>query len=246
MQASFNLDAIELFVVFVLPGLISMQVYRLVMPARALEWGNAIIHGLFYSSVNFAILSPLIFWAQQGDFVQSHPVLYSVGLIAVLFVFPIIWPLLLGKIYRSKWFKRFQIPYPTAWDYFFDKREEVFALIHLNDGNFIGGYFGGDSYAGDFPNDGDLYLQAVYSLDDDGHFLEPVEMTRGMVIRKDQYDLIEFFVVPPQNEDEEDGEILRQELQPVAENRPWLLRDEQDGRVLPKSKPVNEQAASSA
>ena len=98
--------------------------------------------------------------------------------------------------------KNLQIPYPTAWDYFFDKRELTFLLIHLLDGKMIGGYYGPNSYAGDFPNDGDIYLEAVYSVDDDGKFCDPVENTKGLLIRRDQYSYIEFFNVPKQTEGE--------------------------------------------
>ena len=44
-----------------------------------------------------------------------------------------------------------------------------------------------------------MYLETVYHVDEDGNFKEPVEGSSGVVIRKDQYDLIEFFT-PPQED----------------------------------------------
>jgi hypothetical protein len=43
IQMNTTLDAptIGLFMLVVFPGLVSTTIYRLIMPARALEWGNA-------------------------------------------------------------------------------------------------------------------------------------------------------------------------------------------------------------
>lgn len=70
------------------------------------------------------------------------------------------------------------------------------ARIHLNNGKLLGGYWGGNSYAGSFPNDGDIYLEAVYSVDDAGHFGEVMPNSRGVLLRKDQYSYIELFSAP--------------------------------------------------
>jgi uncharacterized protein DUF6338 len=60
----------------------------------------------------------------------------------------------------------------------------------------LGGYWGGHSYAGSFPNDGDIYLEAVYTVDVSGKFGNPIWNTRGVLLRKDQYSYIELFAVP--------------------------------------------------
>lgn len=203
MESTLDINTIALFVVFILPGLISVQVYRLLMPARSLEWSNTILQGLFFTSVNFALFSPIIYLLHFNNFPLRHPVIYAFGIFTVLFVGPILLPLVFRKIVRTKrLIRNFQLPYPTAWDYFFDKREEVFLLIHLASGKMIGGYFGPDSYAGDFPNDGDLYIEAVYSVNDKGEFLERIECTKGLLLRKDQYTYIELFPVPNQSNGE--------------------------------------------
>lgn len=87
-------------------------------------------------------------------------------------------------------------PYPTAWDYYFRKRQPCFVIARLKDGKALAGYWGRDSYATSFPNDGELYLQAVYRLNSDGTFGEPIADTRGALIRRDSYVVLEFFEVP--------------------------------------------------
>jgi hypothetical protein len=69
-------------------------------------------------------------------------------------------------------------------------------LIHLTDGSVVGGYWGEQSYASSYPEQGDLYLSAVYKVDDSGQFEAPLEDTDGLLIRKDQYSYLELFKVP--------------------------------------------------
>lgn len=81
-------------------------------------------------------------------------------------------------------------------DFFFDQREPGFVLVHLTDGKLLGGYWGSNSYAGSFPNDGDIYLEAVYTIDEAGEFGDPIPNTRGVLLRKEQYFYVELFSVP--------------------------------------------------
>ena len=201
MDNFLNIDSVRLFIVLVFPGLISMKIYRLLMPARPVDWSNALVEGLFYSIINFALFLPLIIPIHLNNFPSDHPIWYAICGVAILLVGPILWPIVLTQIFRSKLLiGRLQIPYPTSWDYFFDKREPVFLLIHLNDGKMIGGYFGTDSYATSFPNHGDIYLQLVFKVNDDGTFDKPIEDTKGLLIRKEEYTYLEIFNVPQQQE----------------------------------------------
>jgi hypothetical protein len=115
--------------------------------------------------------------------------------ILLLFVTPVAWPIILVAVFKSKRWARLQIPYPTAWDAFFAQREPTFVLVHLNDGNLLGGYWGAHSFAGSFPNDGDIYLEGVYAVDALGRFRKPIADTRGALLRKEQYSYVELFAV---------------------------------------------------
>jgi hypothetical protein len=196
MSAALDTTSWALFLLTVFPGLISMTVYRLIMPARSVEWGNGLLQGLFYSVVNFALGLPFLFWLVFGNDPLQHPIRYSAAAVLLLVVLPILWPFALVWLFKSdRIASRIQIPYPTAWDFFFDRREPGFLLVHLNNGAFLAGYYGSDSYAGSYPNDGDIYLEAVYQVDEAGHFGQPVVNTRGVLLRKEQYSYIELFSV---------------------------------------------------
>ncbi|MEX0776398.1 MAG: DUF6338 family protein [Phycisphaeraceae bacterium] len=202
------------FVVMLFPGLISMRFYRVLMPARVMDWQESLVESLFYSTVNFALCLPLLAMLHVGERAGGHPVMQAMGWIFVLAIAPLIWPGIWTAVVRSKWFRhRLQIPYPTAWDGFFDRRRSVFVLIHLNSGTKIGGYFGPSSYAGSFPNDGDIYIEKVVRLCDNTHEFGPyVENSAGMLIRRDQYQFIELFDIPTdttidQSKEQHDGRV---------------------------------------
>lgn len=195
MEALLDNQKLFLFVMLVFPGLVSMVVYRLVLPAAPIEWKHGIIQGLFYSVVNYALCSWLLvlidFWR------HSRPLIAAFLFTVVVLVAPIVWPLVARKLLRSQWIAaRLQLPFPTGWDFFFDRRIPCFVLITLKNGGMIGGFFGPGSYAGSFPNHGDIYVRHVYKINENGGFLDPVEDSLGLWVQKDEYSLIEFFAVP--------------------------------------------------
>jgi len=196
MSAALNVQTVALFLLVVFPGLVSTTIYRLIMPARVLDWGNALLQGLFYSAVNFVLGLPILYWLVVGYDPLGHPVRYSSAAILVLLVTPVVWPLALVSMFKSNRLAgRIQVPYPTAWDFLFNQCEPGFVLVHLSNEKLLGGYWGADSYAGTYPNEGDIYLEAVYAVDAAGKFGDPIPNTRGILLRKEQYAYIELFSV---------------------------------------------------
>jgi len=189
-----------LFFVFILPGLISMKVYRLVLPTTKINWNTALIEGLFFSSVTFLILAPFVYPIINSNWADFLKIISSSILILIASIgLPFLFKYLLTNTPLSE---KLNLPYPKAWDYFFDLRKPCFLLIHLNNDKLIGGYYGINSYATSFPNQGDLYLEAVYKVDENGNFKNPIEDSNGLLITKDQYEYIEIFNVPETDHEE--------------------------------------------
>lgn len=204
MGLDLTLENLGILLLFVFPGLVSAQVYRLIMPSRPVSWADSLIQSLFYTAINFAVLFPLVPFVIRTDNQQEHPAWYWLAIAALVLIAPVIWPFLLRAIFRARRVARWiQVPYPTPWDYFFDFRRPIFLLVTLNSGSRIGGFWGPTFYAGSFPNDGDIYLEAVYDVDEHGKFGEPKKGSRGVLIRRDQYTCVELFAVPHQRGGEE-------------------------------------------
>lgn len=125
-MSDLNATTIGLFMLAVFPGLVSTAVYRLIMPARAAEWGNAILQGLFYSTVNLVLGLPVLFLVVFGHDPLQTPVRTILAAVVVFLVGPVVWPIVLVAIFKSSAVaSRIQIPYPTAWDFLFDRREPL-------------------------------------------------------------------------------------------------------------------------
>jgi hypothetical protein len=185
----------------VFPGLISIHVYRLVMPARPLDWTTALLQGLFYSAVNFVLGLPILYLLVFGADPVRHPLRYVVAAMLVLLVTPVLWPMVVVAALRSRrLLRRAQVAYPTAWDFFFDSHEAVFVLVHLNNGALLAGYCGSASYAGSFPNDGDIYLEALYRTTPTGEIGDPAPNSRGALLHRSQYSYVELIAVPQARE----------------------------------------------
>lgn len=174
-----------------------MQVYRMIMPAHRIEWKGAILEGLFYGVVNLALLSPLVYWLMSPGTGEASVILLWAAAAVVFVIAPAVWPLAFIFLIKRPLLRKYvQLPYPSAWDYFFARRTVCFVLIHLNNGQMVGGFYGPDSYATSFPNHGDIYLEAVYRVDETGTFVEPIESTQGLLISRDEYSYIELLSVP--------------------------------------------------
>lgn len=200
MSAALDSDSLLLLIVLVLPGLVSMQAYRLLMPSKELEWSDSLLQAFFYGSVNFAVLFPFVLYALSSDIGWFEGWVLT---LAILFIGPVMWPWIVVQLFRSEWVaERIKIPYPSTWDYFFDGSPSVFLIVHLNNGEVIGGLWSTSSHAGQYPHDGDLYIEELYELDDDGTFVAPIPYTAGLLIRRDQYTHLEIF--RPQNPDSQD------------------------------------------
>lgn len=131
MKIAPDLESWTLFLVMVVPGLISMHVYRLLFAAKEIDWKSGLVQALFYSSLNLAVCLPLLVPIHQDGFIEKYPYWYVAGLMMVLLVLPVVWPFLYRRLLRWRWLaSKIQLPYPTAWDYFFDQRIPVFVLCN--------------------------------------------------------------------------------------------------------------------
>lgn len=171
-----------------------MKIYRLILPSADIDWKTALTEGLFFSSVTLLILFPAIWPILSAGYSDSTKiVLCSVLILFTSIALPF---LLKHALTKTRLSEVLNLPYPTAWDYFFDLREPCFLLIHLNSGRLIGGYYGTHSYATSFPNEGDIYLERVYQVEEDGTFGNVIEDSHGLLLTRDQYKYIEIFHVP--------------------------------------------------
>ena len=189
-----KLDTLVLFLVFVVPGFVAIKAHDLMVPAARRNFSESIIEVISYSMINLAVL----FWAvsllHQDEFPGEYPFWYFLGMFGVLFVGPVLLAVASRYARQSRWLGRFLLhPAPTAWDYFFDKREHMWVLCHLKDGRMVGGIYSSNSSTSSYPHKQDIYIQEMWKTDKNGRFTERVAQTRGLLVRAEECYFVEFF-----------------------------------------------------
>lgn len=189
-----EIDKLSLFLIFFIPGFISIKVFSLMVPTERRDFSKSVLEVIGYSCLNFAALSWLIIPIHSGEFESKHRFLYALLLFVIIFIVPVLWPVVFVKLSSWKWVAKHVLhPIPKPWDYVFGKREAFWVIVHLKDGTAVGGRFDTDSFASSYPSEEQIYLQEVWRLNQDGSFREPVARSQGIIILSTEMRAVEFF-----------------------------------------------------
>ncbi len=91
-------------------------------------------------------------------------------------------------------------PTPRAWDFTFKEGAPFYARLKLRGGERVGGFFSQNSFATDYPESTDLFLEEAWRLDENGGFVEPIRGTAGLFVPQDSIELVE--LLQPQEVDD--------------------------------------------
>ncbi len=184
-----------------MPGFIAQSVYDLFIPHGERDASANLFLGVAYGTANLVLTWPLVYWAIYA--VSEEPLSRKTLAYAALLFSLVVFPALLGIVtYRmrnsellTKW--GLVTPHPTSWDSFFSRKETCWVIFRLKSGSMIGGHYGIGSHASSFPNEADVYVSEVWRLDEEGRFKEQINGTMGMLIRREDCELIEFLQEEP-------------------------------------------------
>lgn len=184
---------ILMFIIFVIPGFLSMKMYSILHPNSEIDTTKAIVEVVTYSCINYAIWFFPIYYTETNKYF-SNPIAYYFFYLTVLFISPIILTFCLVWMRTWKWLGRF-LPHPTgrAWDYFFGLQQPAWVIITLKDGKKIGGKFSQASFASSAPNPEQLYLEENWVINEEGGFERPRNETLGILVLSKDIEIIEFF-----------------------------------------------------
>ena len=191
---NFNLSNVLVFLIFFLPGFISIKVYDLLISTGNRDFSKALFEAIGFSTINFAILSWLIYLNILYTSWLSYPIFFIISILIVFIAIPVILPFLFLKIIKGNFFSKYIInPILKPWDYVFEKREVSWVIVNLKNGIKIGGKYNGNSYSSSYPANEQIYIEEVWKLDNDYRFIEPIERSNGIIILGDDISSIEFF-----------------------------------------------------
>jgi hypothetical protein len=188
-----NAQALAWFLVFFLPGFVSLKVYDALTPSERRDFSKSIYEVVAYSTLNNALLLPLVLWLRTLS-LSANPVFAWVCGALVMIVFPGIWPFLWLRLLESAPFsKHFMHPIEKPWDFVFSQRRPYWVIVHLKDMRRIGGFYGAKSFASSSPAPPQIYLETVWELDEVGRFSRPVDESDGILVLESEVLAVEFF-----------------------------------------------------
>jgi hypothetical protein len=176
-----DINNIELLIIFVAPGFISLKVWGLLNSSPRFRLSESLIEAIIYSSWN------AVFFLWLFDILKAlHPIL-AYGVVCI--VLPVLWPVLVYNLSKIPFFKTRLTP--TAWDHFFNLKEDCFIRLHLKNGQILGGIYTDTSFASEYPEKKDLYLSKLWRLDEEGVFQEEIENSNGLLVNFEEVSFIE-------------------------------------------------------
>jgi len=189
----FEANKILLFIIFFIPGFISMKVYHIMIAIDKVNFSESIVEAVAFSSINYAALSWLIILIYNYDIASNNLFWFIVFVIFIIFIAPIIWTVLFINITKSKLLRKYILnPIKNPWDYFFDLKESCWVIVNLKNGEKIGGVYSEKSFSSAYPRNEQIYLEELWELDENGNFLNKKNRTKGVIIFGDEMKSIEF------------------------------------------------------
>jgi hypothetical protein len=183
---------LALFLIFFIPGFITLKVYDLLVPGEARDFSKSLFDAVAYSSLNFAALLWLIGIVRSGSL---PPWQWYAAMFVLLIGMPVAWPILFLKMRKHPKVAR-RVPSPNArvWDDIFARRTPYWVIVHLKDQRRVGGLYGGRSLTSHSPAAPEIYLEEVWKLDENGGFTDSrVDSTAGILIMGAEILALEFF-----------------------------------------------------
>ena len=180
-----------LFLIFFVPGFISLKVYDLLVPGERRDFSRSFLDAVAYSSLNFGVLLPLIYVMSTE---QLNPWLWIVAAFVVLVGCPVIWPFAILRVRRIPAIRRRVVnPIARVWDCVFEARIPYWVIIHLKDQRRIGGVYSTRSFASSAPAEREIFLEEVWNLDASGAFVDSVGDSAGILVNGEEILALEFF-----------------------------------------------------
>jgi hypothetical protein len=189
-----NINALALFIAFVIPGFISLKTYQLLFPGELKSSDKLIVDAVAYSSINYAILFWPIYEIEHHGIRALHPTLYALFYVCALLLAPIVW-VFIFKWVRTRQFAQGFMPHPTSkpWDFVFSKRRPYWIVVTLKDGSRVGGRYDASSFASSAPSPEQLYLEEQWVINQDGGFERVRNETAGVLILASEIVTVELF-----------------------------------------------------
>lgn len=165
-----NLDAIYAALAFLVPGFVLSAVRNQFITGQERQGSEQLIRFLTFSAINCAAFGWVLYLAISA---YAPPAVKAAAWLFVVLIAPVLLGLLSGAAAQKGWARKvcqwlkLQPVHvmPTAWDYKFAATGGEWVIVTLKDGTRFSGWFGAASFSSSDAKERDLYLQAVFDVD---------------------------------------------------------------------------------
>ncbi|HTO15606.1 MAG TPA: DUF6338 family protein, partial [Edaphocola sp.] len=128
----FEINKIVLFIVFFIPGFISMKVYHLMIASEKINFSESIGEAIAFSSINYAALSWLIILINKFDLINKQFTIFLLLVIFIIFIAPIFWTIIFVWLSKSKKLRKHILsPIKNPWDFYFEKKKSCWVIVNM-------------------------------------------------------------------------------------------------------------------
>jgi uncharacterized protein DUF6338 len=187
-------------ILFLIPGLNCTWIIERLAGRTPLSGTERLLRAIAWSLLIYAVASPWLL--RLGHRVPSGKGLWPWEPILVLSAIEFVAPVLLGlavisirraKLFRSRVKKLTRLDSMiSSWDFAFAPQGPFFVRAKLRTGERVGGLFREASFASAYPEPQDVFLEQAWRLTEDGTPEQPVPGSRGLLLRQDEVEVLEF------------------------------------------------------
>ena len=197
----FKIEYLMAFAAIVLPGAITMYVYGLKVPQKEARLQERLLEAICFGIFNFVALFWVIQFLLKSEFLANYPFPSWILAILCFIVCPVFWPFVFVWMLRKAEARRWiSVRAKTAWDDFFNRQERGFWVqVMLNDDRLVGGRFSERSYASSYPEPGHIFIEELWTIDQEDRFGERLDGVPGIILRPSDYKFVKVFTGPEGN-----------------------------------------------
>jgi hypothetical protein len=185
---------------FLIPGLNCTWIIERLAGRTPLSGTERLFRAIAWSLFLYAVASPWLLrlghrLAEESQIWAWEPI---IGLSIIEFVAPTALGLAVVAVRRAGWFRHMTRRLTrldsevSSWDFAFSSRGPFFVRAKLRTGERVGGLFSAGSFASAYPEPHDIFLEEAWRLTEDGFPVESVPGSRGLLLKQDDVDLLEF------------------------------------------------------
>ena len=82
-----SIDKLILFLFFFVPGFLSMKFYQIIFADEKVDFSKSLYEAIGISCINFSIFFWVIYYINKPDFFASHPFLYYLITLLIIFIY---------------------------------------------------------------------------------------------------------------------------------------------------------------